>query len=706
VSRSSDVRLDVTGRPVEPRSVDLDTFFSPKTVAVIGASDNPRRPNTAMTAKIRDWAQKAGADVYLVNPNRDEIAGLKCYPSIADVDADIDVAAVLVGEAVTALEQVIEKKAQFAVVFAAGFAEVGTAGERLQARMAELIAQSDVHVLGPNTNLNAFETFRADLPGRAIALITQSGHQGRPVFQGQEIGIRLSHWAPTGNEADLEFADFCAYFADQPEVGAIACYIEGFKDGRTLMLAADKAAKAGVPIVVVKVGRTDEGRSMAKAHTGHLTGSDAVTSSVFRQFGITRVDGLDELLEVSAAFARTKPPSGNGVCVYSISGGTGAHMADMAAAAGLRIPQLAKETQKQLHEWIPPYLRVSNPVDNGGAPSADWRGRKILDALLADPNVDLLLCPITGALASMSGPLAQDLVDAAATTDKPVFVVWGSPVGDEAAYRDILLKSDVPVFRAFANAVKAATAYFDYHAFRTKYRSPFAKPVLKASPAAPNGRQLLRGDEATSMRLLEEYGIGVPRFEVATSPKEAAKLAEAFRCPVVMKICSPDILHKSDRGLVRLGVESPDDAKKVFKTFMKEAPDADGVIVSELVRGGVETVVGVSQDDLFGPVVMFGLGGVFVEVLKDVTFRVPPFGKDEARRMLDEVQGAALLHGARGRPKADRNALVDVIMRVQRMAMDLHAELAELDINPLAALPEGAVALDALAVANAEAVAR
>jgi acetate---CoA ligase (ADP-forming) len=690
-------RLDVTGRPVEPRAVDLDTFFAPKTVAVIGASDDRRRPNAAMTSKIRQWAEQAGADIYLVNPNRDEIGGLKSYPSIAAIPTDVDLAAILVGDAVPALEGVLEKKAKFAVVFAAGFAEVGPKGERLQARMQELIAGGDVHVLGPNTNLNAFEVFRDELPGRSIALITQSGHQGRPVFQGQDIGIRLSHWAPTGNEADLEFADFCAYFAAQPEVGVIAAYIEGFKDGRTLMLAADRAAQAGVPIVVVKVGRTDEGRSMAKAHTGHLTGSDAVTSAVFRQFGVIRVDGLDELLDVSAAFARTQPPAGDGVCVYSISGGTGAHMADMAAAAGLRIPQLGKETQKQLHEWIPPYLRVSNPVDNGGAPSGDWRGRKILDAILADPNVDMLLCPITGALASMSGRLAQDLVDAAATTDKPVFVVWGSPVGDEEAYRDVLLKSDVPVFRTFANAVTAAKAYFDYHAFRNRYRSPFAKPVLRPSPAANAGRELLRGDEATSMRLLEAYGITTPRFEVATSPKEAGKIAELFGGPVVMKILSPEILHKSDRGLVRVGVE-PEGAKKVFKRFMEEAPDADGVIVSELVSGGVETVVGISQDDLFGPVVMFGLGGVFVEVLKDVTFRVPPFGKDEARRMLDEVQGAALLEGVRGRPKADRTALVDVIMKVQLIAMDLHNELAELDINPLLALPTGAVALDALVV--------
>jgi acyl-CoA synthetase (NDP forming) len=694
------VAVDVTGRPIEPRAVDLDTFFRPRTVAVIGASDSARRPNTAMTTKIRTWAEHAGADVYLVNPNRDEIGGLKCYPSILDVPDDVDLAAILVGDAVPALEQVIEKKAKFAVVFAAGFAEVGAEGERLQARMEELIAASEVHVLGPNTNLNAFEVYRDDLPGKAIALITQSGHQGRPVFQGQDIGIRLSHWAPCGNEADLEFADFCAYFAGQPEVGAIACYIEGFKDGRTLMLAADKAMQQGVPIVAVKVGRTDEGRSMAKAHTGHLTGSDAVTSAVFRQFGVTRVDGLDELLDVSAAFARTAVPAGDGVCVYSISGGTGAHMADMAAAAGLRIPELSKSTQQQLHEWIPPYLRVSNPVDNGGAPSGDWRGRKILDAILADPKVDMLLCPITGALASMSGRLAQDLVDVSKTTDKPVFVVWGSPVGDEEAYKEILLKSDVPVFRTFANAVTAAKAYFDYHTFRARYRSPYAKPVRRPSPAAKAGRGLLRGDEATSMRLLQEYGISVPRFDVATSRKEAVAAAERIGFPLVMKICSPDILHKSDRGLVEVGVTSADDVKKVFKRFMKEAPDADGVIVSELVPGGVETVVGISQDELFGPVVMFGLGGVFVEVLKDVTFRVPPFGRDEARRMLEELSGAALLGGVRGRPKADRNAIVDVIMKVQRMAMDLNGELAELDINPLVVLHKGAVALDALAVAR------
>jgi acyl-CoA synthetase (NDP forming) len=700
---SQKTRLDVTGRPVVLRNLELDLFFRPRTVAVIGASDTPQRPNTAMYEKIKRWAEAAGAAVYPVNPNRETVGDSACYPSILDVPADIDLAAILVGDPIDVLPEIIDKKTRFAVVFAAGFAEVGRRGEAKQQQLEELIGESDLHVLGPNTNMNAFELYRDDLPGKAIALITQSGHQGRPIFQGQEIGIRMAYWAPTGNEADLEFADFAAFFADQPEVGAIACYIEGFRDGRTLLLAADHAAQRGVPIVCVKVGRTDEGRSMAKAHTGHLTGSDAVISAAFRQFGITRVDGLDELLDVAAAFSRTKPPTdtpngkqGAGVCVYSISGGTGAHMADMCAAAGVTLCTLSQETQRQLHEWIPPYLRVSNPVDNGGAPSADWRGRKILDTIIADPNVTMLICPITGALPSMGNRLAKDLVDVAATTDKPIFVVWGSPVGNEVAYQRILLPSSVPVFRTFASAVLAAKAYFDYYRFQRNFRSPFRRPVLRPSKAADQARPHLRPDEASSMRVLQAYGIAVPRHELTRSAREAAAVAERIGFPVVAKICSPTILHKSDAGLVRMGLRDSREVGAAYREFTAAVPEADGVIISEQLAGGTECVVGVAQDQLFGPVVMLGLGGVLVEILGDVTFRIPPFGRTDAAAMIDELKGAALLR----RNKSDRNALIDVLMSLQRLALDLSREVAELDINPLLVRSTGlgAVALDALVV--------
>ncbi|WP_334143769.1 acetate--CoA ligase family protein [Rhabdothermincola sp.] len=705
-------RTDVTGRPTALRQIDLDTFFRPRTVAVIGASDSTGRPNSAMWRKIRQWAEQAGAECYPVNPNRDEVDGVPCYRSVLDIPGDLDLAAILVGNAVEMFETVLEKKPRFAVIFAAGFNEVGPEGEALQRRLEELIATGSTHVLGPNTNLNAFETFR-DLPPPKIALITQSGHQGRPVFQAQEQGIALSHWAPTGNEADLEFADFAAYFADQPEVGVIAAYVEGFKDGRTLMLAADHAATAGKPIVAVKVGRTDEGRSMAKSHTGHLTGSDAVVSAVFRQYGITRVDGLDELTDVAATLARTKPPAQPGrrnVCIYAISGGTGAHMADLVAAAGLELAELTPASQQALRQWIPGYLRVSNPVDSGGAPSADERGPKIVQTILDDPNIDMLICPITGALASMSRPMAQSLVDAAAHTDKPILVVWGSPDSTDPVYTEVLLGSRLPVFRTFHNCVLAARAYFDHHDFLARHRSPFAKPVTRRSPAGAGTDHLLSAgrplSEHESKALLAAYGIPVTRDVLATSAAQAVRAARDIGFPVVLKVSSPDLPHKSDLGLVRVGLHTAAEVQRAFAELEATARKAnrkatiDGVLVSELVSGGVETVVGISQDELFGPVIMFGLGGVFVEVFEDVTFRVPPFDKDEARRMVQEIKGYKLLQGTRGRKPSDVRALVDVIMKVQRLALDHAGTLAELDINPLVVRPkgQGVVALDALAI--------
>lgn len=702
----------MTGRPTALRQIDLDTFFRPRTVAVIGASDSAGRPNSAMWRKIRQWAEHTGAECYPVNPNRDQVDGVRCYRSVLDIPGDLDLAAILVGNAVEMFETVLEKKPRFAVIFAAGFNEVGPEGEALQRRLEQLIATGSTHVLGPNTNLNAFETFR-DLPPPKIALITQSGHQGRPVFQAQEQGIALSHWAPTGNEADLEFADFAAYFADQPEVGVIAAYVEGFKDGRTLMLAADHAATAGKPIVAVKVGRTDEGRSMAKSHTGHLTGSDAVVSAVFRQYGITRVDGLDELTDVAATLARTKPPAAPGrrnVCIYAISGGTGAHMADLVAAAGLELAELTPASQQALREWIPGYLRVSNPVDSGGAPSADERGPKIVRTILEDPNVDMLICPITGALASLSRPMAQSLVDAAAHTDKPILVVWGSPDSTDPVYTEVLLGSRLPVFRTFHNCVLAARAYFDHHDFLARYRSPFAKPVTRRSPAGARTDHLLSAgrplSEHESKALLAAYGIPVTRDVLTTSAAQAVRAARDIGFPVVLKVSSPDLPHKSDLGLVRVGLRTAAEVQRAFAELEATARKAnrmatiDGVLVSELVSGGVETVVGVSQDELFGPVIMFGLGGVFVEVFEDVTFRVPPFDKDEALRMVQEVRGSKLLAGTRGQKPSDVRALVEVIMKVQRLALDHAGTLAELDINPLVVRPkgQGVVALDALAI--------
>jgi acyl-CoA synthetase (NDP forming) len=701
---SSRVPLDVSGRALALREVDLERLIHPKVIAVVGASDSAGSQSALNWRMIRGWSEQQGRRVIPVNPNRETCDGERCYPSLAEIPDEVDVAIVITANAADALRAAVAAKIPFVVIFTAGFAETGEEGAGKQREIEELIAAGDVHVLGPNTPLNMFQPFREDLPGRRIALITQSGHQGRPIYQAQEIGVAVAGWAPTGNESDLESADFIRVFADRPDVGVIAGYVEGFSDGRTFMLAADHAARRGVPIAMIKVGRSDLGRSWAQSHSGHLAGSDAITDAVFRQFGVTRVDGLDELLDVSSMLARAEPPKGDGVAIYSISGGTCSHMADWAASVGLHVPELTAATQKKLREWIPGFLRVSNPVDTGGIATGDERGPKILDAILADPNVSCLIAPVAGSFAPISDKLARDLVDAAAKTSKPVCVIWGPPPGLDEGYREVLLKSQLPVFRSARNCLTAVKAWLDYHAFRERYRSPFEKVPTKPLPAARDARALLAPgralSESRSKEVLRAYGIPVTRDELATTPGEAVRSARAIGYPVVMKAAGETLLHKSDRGLVRVGVGSDKEARGAFRALTDAAPEADGVLVCEQVSGGIETVVGVVKDELFGPAVMFGLGGIAVEVFRDVTFRVPPFDKGEARRMIEEIRSISLLKGARGRPKANLSAIVDVIMKIQRLAMDLAGEIAELDINPLLALPDRAVALDALVVAR------
>jgi acyl-CoA synthetase (NDP forming) len=400
------------------------------------------------------------------------------------------------------------------------------------------------------------------------------------------------------------------------------------------------------------------------------------------------------------------------VCVYAISGGTGAHMADVLADAGLSIPDLTKDAQKQLHDGlIPAYLRVSNPVDCGGPPVADKRGRQILDVILADKNIDILVIPITGAVAMFSEPFTRDIIEVAQTSTKPIFVIWGAPAGTDDTYYKRLLDGGLPVFRTFNNCVKSVKAYVDYWSFTARYRSPFASAAAAPSPAAKKARKLLADvppgealSEWTSKQILRAYGIKTSKDVLCASAAEAAKAAKDIGFPVVMKISSPDLLHKTDVGVVKVGVSTPKEVRATYSELLTKAKKADrharvdGVMVCEMVTGGVDTLIGVSTDELFGPVITFGLGGIFVEVFGDVSFRVPPFDEDEARRALAELKGMKVLQGTRGQKPADVDALIGTIMKVQQLAMDLADEVGELDINPLVVKPRGAVALDALVV--------
>ncbi|MGH3053791.1 MAG: acetate--CoA ligase family protein, partial [Gaiellaceae bacterium] len=442
-------------------TADLRHFLHPRVAALIGVTDTPGRPGYSLFKKIRAKVEKEGGKVVPVNPKLTIVDGLTAFPSINAIPEDVDLAVIMVGDAVAALRDCAAKQPKFVVIFTAGFAETGEQGAALQAQIAAIARDAGIRVFGPNTNLTAFENFK-DLPGRKIALITQSGHQGRPIVQGEELGIGFSYWIPTGNEVDLECCDFIDYFAEHEDTGVIAAYIEGFKDGERLKRAADHAARKRKPIVLIKVGRSEAGTRMAMAHTGHLAGSDAIHDALFKQYGMTRVNDLDELLETSALFARLPRPRGAGVCIYGISGGSGALMADLCGAAGLRLPALAQQTQTALRGFIPGYLTVANPVDNGATTIMAGHGPHILDLLLDDPNTDLIICPIAGALPPISDTLARELVAAWQSGKKPLVVVWGSPQQDDEAFR-ILVQGRVPLFRSFRNAVQGVRAYFAYH---------------------------------------------------------------------------------------------------------------------------------------------------------------------------------------------------------------------------------------------------
>ena len=689
---------------------DLTLFFHPRTVAVVGATDNQKHGNYFLFKKVLARAAVENATVYAVNPRAGlkEIEGAPVVPTIADVPGDIDLAVLMVNK--ERIEQILietcARTPKFVIVFTAGFRETGVPEDAaLEERLAQIARNAGVRLFGPNTNVNALEIF-PNLPGPKLALVTQSGHQGRPVAQGVELGVGITTWVPTGNEADLQAEDFIDYFVDDDEVAVIACYIEGFKDVAKLRRAAERAAVAGKPIVLVKIGRTEEGARMAASHTGHLTGSDAVHDAFFKQLGMIRVDDLDELLDTAALFTRLPRAPGDGICVYAISGGTGTHMADLAAAGGLRLPRLSDETQAKLHELgIADYLTVSNPVDNGAQPvRTPGVNRALIEACLEDPAVDILICPITGILPSMSKIVASDIVDAYRSAKKPVIVIWGSPVTDDEGYR-ILVEGRVPMFRSFKACVAGVKRYVDYW----RFQESFAVEQV-TQPRIPSGLEtMLAGSgalsEADSAMVASHFSVPFPRSALCVSEDQAAEAVKKLGAPVVMKACGPAILHKSDLGLVKVGVGF-DDVVPVFRLLDRKGRDAggeagyEGVLVQELAPEGEEVIVGLKNDPQFGPVVLFGLGGIFVEVLKDVSMRVCPLSRRDAEEMVREVRGYPLLEGARGRSAADVDALVDLICNVARMGMDLRERLEELDLNPVRvrARGEGVIALDALLV--------
>ena len=689
----------------------LESLLRPQSVAVIGASDNPARiGGRPIHSMLKDNFQ---GKLFPVNPNRDIVQGLQAYPNISSVPVPVDSAVISVPEnvALKVINECAESGVKSAVVFTSGFAETGTAGLDAQHQIAKIASESGMRILGPNClgvfNLSAgwFGTFANTLaskkiPTGPIGIVTQSGAYGGHLFTiTQNRGVGTNYWVTTGNEVDIDVAEVIEFYASKPEIRVIISYAEGIKNGSRMRNALEAARNAKKPVIFMKVGSTEAGARAAASHTASLAGEDAIYDGLFKQYGVYRAETTEEMADVAYACQFGRYPDGPKIGLQTISGGIGVQMADAAAKKGFDVAPLPKSTQEKIIKLIP-FAGVNNPVDFTGQVLNE---RKLLEDSMrfvideADYDSQILY------LASL--PISEFTRDtsleifAALRKRYPEELMFLSMIGPQES-RKPYEEMGYPCFEDHSLAVRAMAAL--------KYFSEIFKQGKQKVTPSNKGNKLARLEnnisEFDAKSILSSAGIPTNREFLAQSCDEAIEAQKTIDGPVVLKVASPDIQHKTEIGGVLLNLTTKEEVEESYQTLISRvqsnAPQAkiDGIIVAEMINGGIETVLGVTKDPVFGPTVMFGLGGVFVEVLKDVTFRVAPFGPEEARRMIDEIRGRAVLDGVRGAPPADIDALANAISTLSIFAAENSRTIDSIDINPFLALPKGAVAVDALII--------
>lgn len=690
--------------------MDLTRLFNPASIVVIGASQDERTISGQPIKYLRKHAFQG--KVYAVNPKYTEVGGYPCYADIASLPEAPDLAMMAVAAArVPAMIEACGRKGiRFVILFTAGFAEIGGEGIKRQDELAATARRYGIGIIGPNcqgiisTTHNVYAGFGGPYEFRykagPLSLVSQSGGFGFAVANmAEDAGVGLRHIVSTGNEAVLGVLDFIDYFIDDPDSEVLAAYVEGLKDARRLLEIGRRALSRRKPILVWKVGNSEAGANAAASHTANLGGSTALYDAAFKQAGIVRVRDALELADYTKAFQGGKLPKGRRMAAITISGGAGVLVADELILQGCEVPPLSPETAARLKDVVPAFVKLSNPIDvTAGLFDREDMLEKALAALLDDPAIDglaILTASITGNLAER---VARQIAEAHARTDKPI-VVWASTRRSvaEEAYA-VFEAGRIPVYPSPVRAGQSLAMLAKYADAIEREQRFAATPPLALS--RPDVKVRLSGRthdlaEFEATEVLAAYGIPVTRQRLARTAGEAAAHAAELGFPVALKIQSPDIVHKTEAGGVKLGlgdrtaVESA--YEEIIESSRRHAPAAqiDGVLVQEMLTGGTEVILGVTNDPQFGPAVMFGLGGIFAEVLKDVTFRVAPVARPEAERMVREIRAFPWLDGARGRPRADLSALVDAIERLSALAMDLREVVGEIDVNPLIVFPEG-----------------
>lgn len=695
----------------------LDSLFYPQSIAVIGASADPKKVGYAVLNNISRFGYSG--EILPVNPKADEILGIKAYPNILDINKNVDLSVIAIPAHMVpqCVRDCITKGVKSAVIISAGFKEAGSAGILLEEELKSIVRESGIRLLGPNclgvinTSNNINATFAAGmLPKGRLAFFSQSGALGIAILDwaiGNKVGF--SKFISLGNKADLNETDFIEYFINDPETDIILGYIEDVVEGRKFLQIAKKATKAK-PIILVKSGGTQAGARAASSHTGALAGSENAFNAAFKQTGIIRADGIEDLFETAMAFNSKKLPQGNKLLIVTNAGGPGIIAADTAEKLGINLPQLSRETTNILSALLPKNASLYNPVDIIGDATSD-RYSAVLDNAMNDPNVDGFLIILTPQSMINVEDTAQVVINASKRSEKP-FITSFMGEGRVRSSVQTLKLSSIPNFSYPEPAVKAFKRLFDHWSWKIKEENPLIK--INADKEAVSekindafGRNQFQFAEDDSREILSQYGFKFPEKSLSTTPKEASAAASKIGFPVVMKISSPDILHKTDIGGVRVGINSKKEAEDAFTEITINArrfmPSAfiNGVTVYEMLPKGKEVILGITYDRTFGHMIMFGLGGIYVEILKDVSFRIVPVTESDAREMIQEIRTYPLLKGARGEKPADIDSIIDSIIRLSNLSTDFHV-IQELDINPLVVYEKGAVALDARIIISHE----
>ena len=689
----------------------IQALLRPDSIAVIGATADANKLNGRPLHYLRrDGFQ---GRIYPVNPNYDEVIGMRCYPDVDSLPEapDMAIVAVAARRVVDSVEALGRKGTRAAIVFGAGFAEMGEDGLRLELELLAAARKTGIRICGPNTLgvINAFDGVTATFSQYAfdppiagpVAFASQSGAFGTGIAAlARNRGVGFGYFVNTGNEVDITLTEVLEGLLDDDRIKVAAAYLEGLKNPESLLRLADKAIRLGKPLVVTKVGRKAAGIRAAASHTGALAGEDAVFDGVVRQHGIIRARNEEHMLDLVSAFSTCSIPNGRGVAIVTQSGGAAALLADRAEDLGLDVPVLGPDIQARLRDVIPPFGMPGNPVDLTAQFIAEPEIlTKSVQITMEDPAVHTAVIWFQ-LMHAFANALVDVLSELKRTVTKPFVVCW---LAAPPAALDKLREEGICVIGATEPAIDIVAGLVAFGETRKRLlKAP--RPNVPASWLANDGAVHPLPSMA-ARTLLVEFGIPLVEAEVATNAAEAGAAAAHLGLPVAIKVESLDVLHKSDAGGVKLGLTSLDEVKTATDEIIAAVTQhdstarIDGVLVQPMASSGTELVIGMRRDSMFGPTIMLGLGGIFVEELKDVAFARAPVLRGDVPLMIDSLQGKAVFDGVRGQPPVNAEALTGVLVALSQLALE-HPEIIEIDLNPVFASPDGLVAVDWLVLST------